>query len=138
VRADVGRCSYRWASGVLGWTCVLCGAFGVNILCTSTWVSTEFAFVFFPRAQFVDAIWMTFKELFARLACIRMGFKGYDLKTRTNSMQVMPPMLQTCVNIWISCYSACECSRVCSCEKSGEDSCEDPCDYACRCVWNGL
>ena len=41
---------------------------------------------------------MGFKELFARPACICMGFKGYHLKTRVHSMQVMPPMLKTHVN----------------------------------------
>ena len=38
---------------------------------------------------------MGFQDLVWRLACIRMGCKGYHFKTRTNSMQVMPPRFQT-------------------------------------------
>ena len=41
---------------------------------------------------------MGFKALLARPACICMGFKGYHLKTRVYSMQIMPPMLKTRVN----------------------------------------
>ena len=37
---------------------------------------------------------MGFKALLARPACIRMGFKGYHLKTRVYSMKVMQPMLK--------------------------------------------
>ena len=39
-----------------------------------------------------------FKRLFARRACICMGFKGYHLKTRAYSMQVVPPTFKTRVN----------------------------------------
>ena len=49
-------------------------------------------------ALFCIATSMGFKALLARPACICMGFKGYHLKTRVYSMQVMPPMLKTRVN----------------------------------------
>ena len=51
-----------------------------------------------PVSMFVDALSMGFNELFGRLACICMGSKGYNLKTRVYSMQVMSPMLKTRVN----------------------------------------
>ena len=41
---------------------------------------------------------MGFEDLVWRLACIRMGCKGYHFKTCTNSMQVMPPRLKTHAN----------------------------------------
>ena len=77
VRAHVGRCSYRWASRVLGSTCVhvRCGAFGVNILCAGTWVLIELASFSVPRALFHIARSMGFKKTENAAYSICMGFE---------------------------------------------------------------
>ena len=62
-----------------------CGALGGNILCAGMWFLTAFDRYSKPRAPFVDAFRMGFKDLVARIACICMGFKGYHLKTHANS-----------------------------------------------------
>ena len=46
----------------------------------------------------VDAFRVGFKDLVARIACIRMGFKGYHLKTHANSSIMISNAHKTRVN----------------------------------------
>ena len=77
VRAHVGRCSYRWASRVLGSTCCasVSGAFGVNILCAGAWVLIEFERFLLAGGLFYNAKTMGFKKIENAAYSICMGFK---------------------------------------------------------------
>ena len=111
----------------------MCVRYGINIMCAGAWTLVQFALFSEPRSRLLMHFeWPSRSRLKDLLVCAWV-LKGTSSPPRTDSMQVMPPMLKTQVNTR-NCLVFCffrDCTWDCLCENSCEHCCEHSCESSC-------